>query len=94
MAATITGTGTWTIPQVLHRPVGGSGTEAENAGGTAFDSRTSLQRGINLFDEVNQFVALMSAAMGVPGFAILDQLRVMIADMRRQPNMGERAYQP
>jgi hypothetical protein len=94
MAAVITGTGTWTTPQVLHRPVGGSGTEARNAGGNAFDSRTSIQRGLNLFDEFQQFIALMSAALAVPGFAVLDQLRDMGADMRRQPNMGERVYQP
>jgi hypothetical protein len=94
MAATISGTGTWTTPQVLHRPVGGSGTEARNVTGNAFDARTSIQRGINLFDEFTQFISLMSAAMGVPGFAILDQLRDMGADMRRQPNMGERVYAP
>jgi hypothetical protein len=94
MAAAISGSGTWTTPQVLHTPVGGSGTQAKNAGGSAFDSRLSLQRGINLFDEFQQFVALMSAALSVPGFAVLDQLRVMIADARRQPNMGERVYAP
>jgi hypothetical protein len=94
MAATITATGTWSVPQVLHRPVGGSGSEAENSTGTAFDSRISLQRGLNLYDELNQFVALMSAALGIPGFAVLDQLRVMIGDLRRNPAMGERVYQP
>jgi hypothetical protein len=93
MAAVISGTGTWTTPQVLHKPVGGSGTEARNITGSAFDSRISLQRGINLFDEFNQFVALMAAALAIPGFAVLDQLRDMGADMRRQPNMGERVYQ-
>jgi hypothetical protein len=94
MAAVITGTGTWTVPQVAGQPVGGSGTQFKNSGGTAFDSRVSKQRGLNLFDEFNQFVALMSAALAVPPFVVLDQLRLMIADERRQANMGERAYAP
>jgi hypothetical protein len=94
MAATVTATGTWTVPAVAGKPVGGSGVEFEGVGATAFDSRDGLQRGRNLFDELNQFVTLMAAAMGVPGYVVLDQLHVMIADLRRNPSMGERLYAP
>lgn len=94
MAATITATGTWTVPQVLAQNVGGSGVLIRNATGTAFDSRQSLQRGINLFDELTQFIALMSAGLGIPGNAVIEQLMEMLANYRRNPAMGERVYAP
>jgi hypothetical protein len=90
MAAALTATGTWTIPQVVGQNVGGSGVLFKNSSGVAFDSRQSIQRGLNLYDEFNQFVALVAAALGVPGPVVLDQLRVMIADYRRNPALGER----
>jgi len=92
MAAALTATGTWTIPQVVGQNAGGSGVLFKNSTGAAFDSRQSIQRGINLYDEFNQFVALVAANLGVPGNVVLDQLRVMIADYRRNPAMGERVY--
>lgn len=94
MSATISATGTWTVPQVAGQPTGGSGVLFKSAGGAAFDARISLQKGINLFDEVNQFVTLMSGAMGVPGYVALDQIRLIINDMRRTPSMGEKVYAP
>ena len=102
MSLTITATGTLTPPpgvdrswpQVVGQPVGGSGVAFKNSGGTAFDSRIGLQRGINLFDEFNQFVAILAGALGVPGFVVLDQIRLIVSDSRRQPTMGERAYAP
>jgi hypothetical protein len=94
MAATLTATGTWTIPQVVGQNVGGSGVLFKNVTGIAFDSRQSIQRGLNLYDEFNQFIALMGAALGIPGPVVLDQLRTMIADYRRNPAMGERVYAP
>jgi hypothetical protein len=94
MAAAITATGTWTVPQVVGQNTGGSGVLFKGAGGIAFDSRQSLQRGLNLYDEFTQFVALMAAALGVPGNVVLDQLHLMISDYRRNPAMGERVYAP
>lgn len=94
MAATLTATGTWTVPQVLGQNAGGSGVIFRNAGGVAFDSRQSLQRGINLFDELTQFIALMAAGLGVPGNVVIEQLIEMLANYRRNPAMGERVYAP
>lgn len=94
MPATITATGTWTVPASLGKPVGGSGVEFDTIPPGAFDSRASLQRGTNLFDELNQFITLMGAAFSVSGTVIIDQLLVMLRDLRRTPNMGERVYAP
>jgi hypothetical protein len=94
MAATLTATGTWTVPQVVGQNMGGSGVGFKNVTGIAFDSRQSLQRGLNLYDEFTQFVALAAAALGVPGNVILEQLQYMISDYRRNPAMGERVYAP
>jgi hypothetical protein len=92
MAAVITATGTWTTPDVKAQDVGGSGVTFRNAGGDDFDSRASIQRGKNLFDEVQQFVALVAAAQGYSGTAAIDQILACLHDMRRQPNMGERVF--
>jgi len=97
MAATITASGTWTTPAIVGKAVGGSGvaftTPTGTPGGTTtFDSRTSLQKGTNLFDELNQFVTLMAAALGVAPIVVLDTIENMISDMRRQPNMAERSW--
>ena len=94
MAAVITATGAWTVPQVLGQNMGGSGVGFKNAGGVAFDSRQSLQRGINLFDELTQFISLMAAGLGVPGNVVMEQLMEMLANYRRNPAMGERVYAP
>ena len=94
MAATITATGTWSVPQVVGKYTGGSGVEFRNCGGTAFDARTSVQRGINLYDELNQWIALLADALDVPALVAVEQLRVMLADYRRAPALGERVYAP
>jgi len=95
MAATLTATGTWTVPAISPKYVGGSGVTFVGVGtaGT-FDSRTSSQKGTNLFDELNQFITLMSAAQGVPAVCVIDQLMLMLGDLRRQPALGERVYAP
>jgi len=94
MAATITATGTWTVAAAPPAYNGGSGVRINNIGGTAYDARTSSQKGTNLFDELNQFITLMAAAEGVPAICVMDQLMVMLGDLRRQPAMGERVYAP
>lgn len=92
MGATITSTGTWTTPDVKGQDVGGSGVQFKNMGNDDFDSRQSLQKGKNLFDEVNQFIALVAANMGYSGNAAIDQVMKILADLRRQPQMGEQVW--
>jgi hypothetical protein len=98
--ATITATGTWpdaTTPvklDVKGRYVGGSGVEFRNMGDDDFDSRASIARGKNLFDETQQFVALCAANMSMHPSAVIDQLLKILADMRRNPSMGERVFAP
>ena len=99
MSLVISATGTITAadrsyPAVLGKHVGGSGVTFQNIGDTDFDSKVGIQRGINLFDELDQFVAILAATLGVPGVVIIDQLRLMLNDMRRQPEMGQRVYAP
>lgn len=92
MGATITSSGTWTTPDVKAKDVGGSGVTFLNAGGDDFDSRQSLQKGKNLFDEVNQFIGLVAANLGVSGQAAIDQVQMCLRDLRRQPQMGEQVW--
>lgn len=94
MAATVTVTGTVTTPGVTGKLVGTHGVYFRDCGDTDFDAKTSAQRGLNLYDEANQFVAALAAALQVPGFVIIDQLRVIFATMRRTPTMGETPYAP
>ena len=94
MAGVVTITGTVAAPAVLGKSVGGSGVTFLNAGGTAFDARQATAKGINLYDEVGQFVAALGAQLGQPGFVIIDQLLVTLRTLRRTPEMGERVYQP
>jgi hypothetical protein len=94
MAAIITATGTWSVPQVVGKYVGGSGVELRNCGSTAFDARTSVQRGINLYDELQQWIGLLADALDVPALVAVNQLQVMLADYRRAVSMGERVYAP
>jgi hypothetical protein len=93
MAAIITATGTWTVPDKKGRYVGGSGSEFVKMGDDDFSARASIPTGKNLFDEVGQFVGLVAAALGVPGLVAIDQISMVLADMRRCPEMGERVYQ-
>ena len=96
--ATITASGTWpdaTVPPKLDvkgRYVGGSGVEFKNMGDDDFDSRASLATDKNLFGEVSQFVGLVAAGIGVTPHAAIDHIMKCLADMRRNPAMGERLY--
>lgn len=92
MAAAITSTGTWTVPDTKAQDVGGSGVQFKNAGGDDFDSRQCSQTGKNLFDEVTQFVALVAANLSISGTAAIEQIMACLKDMRRQPSMGERSW--
>ena len=93
MAAIISASGTWTVPDKKGRAVGGSGVEFPKTGDDDFSARASIPTGKNLFDETQQFVALVAAALGVPGIVAIDTLMRILADIRRNPTMGERAYQ-
>lgn len=97
--ALITASGTWpdaTTPPLLDfkgRTTGGSGVEFKNTGDDDFSSRASIPRGKNLFDEVSQFVALVCAGISVSPNVAIDHIQKILADMRRNPSMGERFYQ-
>lgn len=97
--ATISATGTWpdaTVPPKLDvkgRAVGGSGVEFKNVGNDDFDARASIPTGKNLFDEVQQVVALFAANLSMAPTAVIDQLIKILSDLRRNPGMGERYYQ-
>jgi len=104
--AVVTVTGNVTPPAVAGKSIGGSGVYFQGVGGTAFDSRTGIQKGINIWDELNQFIAQLTAAWNagnaaatpalpaVSSQAVIDQLLVMLRDLRRNPPMGERVYAP
>ena len=97
--ATITATGTWpdaTTPPKLDvkgRPVGGSGVTFTKVGNDDFSARDSIATGKNLFDEVQQFIALCCANMSMQPIAVMDQITLILADLRRTPSMGERTFQ-
>jgi len=94
MAGVVTITGTVNPPAVLGVPVGGVGVTFKNMGATAFDARQATAKGINLYDETNQFIAALGAQLGQPGFVIIDQLLNVLHTLRRTPEMGERVYAP
>ena len=92
--ATVTVTGAVATPAVMGRVVGTNEVYFKDSGDTDFDARTGIQRGINLYDETNQFIAALSEKLGVPGFVIIVQLRKVLNTMRQTPTMGETAYAP
>ena len=92
--ATVTVTGTPATPAVMGRVAGTNQVYFKDSGDTDFDARTGVQRGINLYDETNQFVAALSEKLQVPGFVIIVQLRRILGTMRATPTMGETAYAP
>ena len=101
MSATVTVTGTPAIPQVLGQAIGGSGVQFANSGGLAFDAPASLNKSLNLYDEVNQFIAQLTAALTTAGypvvpFALIDQLILILNTIRRNPTLttGIRVLNP
>jgi hypothetical protein len=94
MAATITSTGTWTPITAPSKYVGGVGVQIGPTGGGNFDSRGATQAGQNGFPEFWQFIALMAANLNITTLEAMDILHLQLADARRQPAMGERAYAP
>jgi hypothetical protein len=94
MAATITATGTWTPITAPTDYIGGSGVQIGPTGNGDFDSRGATQAGKNGFPEFWQFIALMAANLNITTLEAMDILRLQLADARRQPTMGERAYAP
>jgi hypothetical protein len=93
MAATITATGTWTPLTAPTKYVGGSGVQIGPTSGD-FDSRQNTQAGRAGFPEFWQFIALMAANLNITTLEAMDVLRLQLADARRWPQMGERAYAP
>jgi len=93
LTISITGTLDPGQPAVKGKAVGGSGVAFNNCGDTDFDARVGTEDSINLFYETNQIVAGLAAALGIPAFAVMDQLMLNLAAMRRNPDMGERVYQ-
>jgi hypothetical protein len=95
MAATITATGTWTAV-APSKYTGGVGVQIGPTGAplSPFDSRGATQAGLSGFPEFWQFVALMASNLNITTLEAMDILRLQLADARRQPAMGERAYAP
>src|SRR4029453_12887349 len=104
MAAVVTITGTVTQPRLKTIQQGGVGTTYgvsamtgpanAGSGGTDMDYRISATRDLNFFQELQGFLAEMARVCTMTPVACIDQLLMMLAEMRRQPTMGERVYTP
>ena len=94
MAGVITGSGTWTVPDVKGKDVGGSGVAFTKTGDDDFDARASIRTGKNLYDEAQQVVALFAEKIGgVSANVAVDTLLKILVSIRSAPQMGERVYQ-
>jgi hypothetical protein len=105
MAGVVTITGTVTQPRLKTVQQGGSGTTygasgglftapTAGSGGTDMDYRYDATRDLNFFQELQGFIAEMARVLSMSPVACIDQLSMMLAEMRRQPTMGERVYAP
>jgi hypothetical protein len=94
MPATVTITGTVTQPRVKTLQQGGVGTTYGPSGGTDSDSRTGIQKDLNFYQELQNFVAEMARVTSMSAPACIAQLIDMLSEMRRQPAMGERIFAP
>jgi len=95
MAATLTATGTWT-PIAPTRYVGGEGVTIGPTGtGTInFDSRSGVQISAGGFPELLNYIALMAANLAITSDEAIAYTMQQLADLRRQPQMGEHVYAP
>jgi hypothetical protein len=102
MPGVVTITGTVSQPRLKTIQQGGVGTTygvsaltgAANqaSGGTDMDYRYDAQKDLNFFQELQQFIAEMCRTCGMTPVAAADHLLMMLAELRRQPTMGERLY--
>lgn len=87
--------GTFTNPAVEATVSdGGGGVSYGPSGGTNMDSRDGLSRDFNMFQELNDFIRLCATNLGQAGPAVIVQLEMMLADMRRNPNTRPPVYTP
>jgi hypothetical protein len=104
MPGVVTITGTVSQPRLKTIQQGGVGTtygvsamtgpSNQGSGGTDMDARYCLQKDLNFFQEFQAFIAEMCRVCGMTPVAAMDQLAMMLAEIRRQPAMGERLYAP
>lgn len=104
MAGLVTITGTVSQPRLKTVQQGGVGTTYgvvamsgpvnSGSGGTDMDSRYCLTKDLNFFQELQGFIAEMCRTCSMTPVAAMDQLVMMLAEIRRQPSMAERIYAP
>jgi hypothetical protein len=102
MPATVTLTGTTTVPRLKTLQQGSTGTSYgvsamsgpanQGAGTNDMDSRSGLGKDLNFFQELQGFIAEMCRTCAMTPEAAIVHLEMMLHDMRRQPMMGERVY--
>jgi hypothetical protein len=102
MPGVVTITGTVSQPRLKVIQQGSTGTTYgvsamtgaanQGSGGTDLDSRYCLQKDLNFFQEFQGFIAEMCRTCGMTPVAAMDQLALMLHEMRRQPAMGERVF--
>lgn len=95
MPATLTATGTWTAIAPT-RYVGGEGVTIGPTGSstTNLDSRTGVQIGVGGYPELMQYIGLMASNLSITSLEAIAYTMQMLADLRRQPQMGEHVYAP
>jgi hypothetical protein len=100
MAAVVTITGTVSQPRLKTVQQGGVGTTYGASGGlstvpvggsgaTDMDYRYCAGKDLNFFQELQGFIAEMARTCSMTPVACIDQLLMMLAEMRRQPTMTE-----
>jgi hypothetical protein len=101
MAGVVTITGTVSQPRLKTIQQGGVGTTYgvsamsgptnAGSGGTDMDYRWCATHDLNFFQELQGFIAEMGRTCSMTPVACIDQLVMMLAEMRRQPTMTEGA---
>lgn len=95
MSATLTATGTVVDPEGDLPLNEGQSVHERNLGGADIDSRVGIQSDRNGFQELNDFIRLMSSEWATPPRATMVRLRSMLADMLQRPEHGEtRSFTP
>lgn len=102
MPGVVTITGTVSVPRLKTIQQGSTGTTYgvsamtgaanQGSGSTDLDSRYCLQKDLNFYQELQGFVGEMARTCAMTPLACIGQLQAMLADMQRQPQMGERVF--
>lgn len=95
MAATITGSGTWSTIASAERPVTHEHTVEERYGYETLVYEDDLAGNKGGFPELEQFLALMGAAYSIPGIGAAVRLQGMLKIyLNRTRTAGDRSYTP